>query len=187
MDIKIIAKNINYMYGIVNRNIDKPFIRDDFEKYGRIPFYVLSEFITLGELYTLMDSIDPIITIKVAHHFGLASNQLKSFVNLLSKFRNACAHNDVVFSYNHNKAAIASTSIHQKYNLANGDGVKHNKNLFACLLIIKYFKKKKEYTALINQIDNQMNILERKSSVINKQDLLNYIGMPANYKDILTK
>ena len=186
-EIKIIVDNINYMYGIISKNVNKEFIKKDFEKYGRIPFYVLSEFITLGELYKLMDSIDPKVTIKVAKYFGLTAKQLKSFVNLLSKFRNACAHNDVVYSYTHNRAAISDTIVHKNHNLASGDGAIHNKNLFACLLVIKHFKRKKEYSVLINQVDNLMNILERKSDIITKDDLLNYIGVPTNYKEILTK
>ena len=119
--------------------------------------------------------------------FKTKNQQLKSFLNLLSKFRNACAHNDVVYSYTHNRAAISDTIVHKNHNLASGDGAIHNKNLFACLLVIKHFKRKKEYSVLINQVDNLMNILERKSDIITKDDLLNYIGVPTNYKEILTK
>lgn len=185
--IERIVKNINYMYDLVGRNISKPFINDDFKKYGRIPFYVLSEFITLGELYKLMDSIDPVVTVKVAQHFKITVAQLKSFINLLSKFRNACAHNDVVYSYKHEKACIATTDIHKKYNLKPGDSNIYNYNLFASLVVIKHFMKKKEYTTLINQIDNLFNQLEKKSTTLTKDDLLDYIGVPRNYKNMLLK
>lgn len=185
--VENIIKNINYIYNLVGRNINKSFINEDFKKYGRIPFYVLSEFITLGELYKLMDSIDPKVTIIVAKHFSLSVSQLKSFINLLSKFRNACAHNDVVFSYKYEKASIAPTETHTKYKLNPGDKNIYNHNLFACLLVIKHFMKKKEYTTLINQIDSQFNSLEKKLTSISKIDLLNYIGVPVNYKEMLTK
>lgn len=186
-NIEKIVKNINYLYDLVGRNIKKEFINEDFKKYGRIPFYVLSEFITLGELYKLMDSINPVVTIKVAKHFKLTVSQLKSFVNLLSKFRNACAHNDVVFSYKYEKASIAPTIIHTKYNLSMGDKSTYNHNLFACLVVIKYFMKKKEYTSLINQIDLLMTTLEKKTTTIIKNELLDYIGVPQNYKEMLIK
>jgi len=186
-NIEIIVKNINYLYGLVYRNIDKSFVNEDFKKYGDVPFYVLSEFITLGELYKLMDSIDPVVTIKVAKHFNISAKQLKSFVNLLSKFRNACAHNDVVFSYVHNKASISSTFVHKKYCLKDGDKYIYNKNLFACLLAIKYFKKSKEYFSFINKLDRMFSILEKNCNSIKKEDLLNYIGIPINFKDILTR
>lgn len=185
--IENIVKNINYIYDLVGRNIRKPFINDDFRKYGKIPFYVLSEFITLGELYKLMDSIDPVVTIKVSKHFNLSVSQLKSFINLLSKFRNACAHNDVVFSYKFQKASIAPTAIHTKYGLSTGDTSVYNHNLFACFLVIKHFMKKKEYSNLIKQFDLMLNSLEKKSTILTKNDLLTYIGVPLNYKDLLLK
>ena len=138
-------------------------------------------------MYKLMDSIDPVVTIEVAHHFKLSVSQLKSFINLLSKFRNACAHNDVVFSYNYGKASIAPTDVHTKYNLSSNERCIYNHNLFACLLVIKHFKKKKEYSALINQIDSMFETLSRKCVTIEKNDLLDYIGVPRNYKVMLLK
>lgn len=187
VDVDKVIKNINYLYNLIKQNISKDFINTDFKKYGRIPFYVLSEFITLGELYKLMDSIDPIITIEVAHHFKLSVHQLKSFINLLSKFRNACAHNDAVFSYSHGKASIAPTDVHNRYSLSVNEKCMHNHNLFACLLVIKHFKRKKEYSILINQIDKMFDTLCRKCVTINKNDLLDYIGVPATYKTMLLR
>ena len=67
------------------------------------------------------------------------------------------------------------------------DNAIYNHNLFACLVVIKYFMKKKEYTSLINQIDSLMTMLEKKTTTIIKNELLDYIGVPQNYKEMLTK
>ena len=187
VNVQYVIDNISYVHNLVKRYIERDFISADFIRYGRIPFYVLSEFITLGELYKLMNSIDPVVTIEVANYFNLSVSQLKSFINLLSKFRNACAHNDAVFSYRYEKASIARTDVHIKYKLSSHFKKIYNNNLFACLLVIKHFKKKRDYTSLINQIDNLFDSLSRRCATINKDDLLDYIGVPKNYKNMLIK
>lgn len=183
---KIIIMNINYLFTTVLRNVDRDFIKKDFVKYGQIPLYVLSEFITLGELYKYLNSIDPIITIKVAKHFDLTTSQLKSYVNLLSKFRNACAHNDVVYSYAYSKAAISPTSVHNRHGLSPNANAIYNYNLFACLAVIKEFMKKKEYDIFIREIDSLIISYTNKCTVLSTNDILNYCGIPLNYKQLLT-
>lgn len=67
--------------------------------YGYYPFWVTSNIITLGTtslLYTKMIQSDQN---EISKTFGLKSKTFESILMILQLFRNACAHDEVIYNY----------------------------------------------------------------------------------------
>lgn len=113
-------------------------------------------------------------------------NELVRMLDLLSRIRNVCAHNERLFDYNYQKGAMKDSYIHQALNIPKkGQGYKIGKSdLFAVLISLKYLLDKDEFEDLIMQIQIQLDTLYTLSKHIHSNQMRKYMGFPENWRDI---
>lgn len=155
---------------------------------GYVPLWVLVKVITFGKIsrfYGLMKQSD---RQKISKQYQISDSELKNMLKMLSYVRNICAHNDRLYNYTSKNDYLANSKIHEEMNLLlkNGEISHGKKDLFAIIIISKYLLPSKEFKVFVNQIKKLVTKLEKNLHSISITDVLNCMGFPQNWEDIIT-
>ena len=154
--------------------------------YGYIPLWVVVKVISFGivcELYSILKAEDQRA---IAEIFNLDVDDLVCYLPILSNYRNLCAHEDIL--YDHKTASvIPDCKYHEILNIPKGeDGYEKGKNdLFALIIILKNLLLPEDFRLMIKEIDYERAVLEGKLQTVKVDDVLNKMGFPPNYTDLL--
>ena len=154
--------------------------------YGYIPLWVLVKVLSFGivsELYSILKTEDQIT---IASYYNLDVDNFETFLPLLANYRNVCAHEDILFDHR-NQTQISDNNFHLKLNIpVFDDEYKYGKNdLFALVIILKYMLRDDEFRHLVYEIDYEIALLDGKVSTIPVEKILNRIGFPDNWREII--
>lgn len=154
--------------------------------YGFVPFWVVVKVLSFGlisELYTVMKREDQK---EVAEVFGVGADELVSYLPLLANFRNLCAHEDIMYDHKTQKR-IDNTKYHQLLGIPvmDGDYIYGKDDVFALVIILKRLLRDEDFSAMINEIAYEVDMLEGKLHTIGVNKVLDAMGFPENYKDIV--
>ncbi len=154
--------------------------------YGYIPLWIVVKVLSFGivsELYTIMKKEDQEA---IAEIFKVDVDDLLIFLPILANFRNLCAHEDVL--YNHRtQRKILDNKYHYALNipLTDGEYIYGKNDLFAVVIIMKFMLREEEFRLLVREISYESDILSGKLKTISIDKVLDRIGFPDNYKDII--
>ena len=154
--------------------------------YGYIPLWIVVKVLSFGivsELYTIMKPEDQEA---IANIYNIDVDDLLIFLPILANFRNLCAHEDIL--YNHRtQRKILDNKYHYSLNipLMDGEYIYGKNDLFAVILIMKFMLREEEFRLLVREISYEMDILSGKIKTIPIEKVLDRIGFPDNYKDII--
>lgn len=154
--------------------------------YGYIPLWVVVKVLSFGitsELYTIMKREDQE---NIASHFNVSVEFLLSFLPVLSNYRNLCAHEDILFEH-HTQKVIPDNKYHQSLNIPYIDNeyVYGKGDLFSVVLIFKYLLSKDNFKLFMNELSYEMDHLSGILKVIPIDAVLDRMGFPKNYKNLL--
>lgn len=156
------------------------------DNYGYIPLWIVVKVLSFGivsELYTIMKNEDQV---EIAQIYGLSTEDLTVYLQILSNFRNLCAHEDILYDHKTQKG-INNTKYHNLLQIStiNGEYIYGKNDLYALVIILKVMLREEEFNLFMNEIDYELNILEGKLSTISIDKVLDRIGFPRNYKEII--
>ena len=154
--------------------------------YGYIPLWILVKVLSFGilsELYSILDNSDKN---DIANFYNLDTETLSIYLNILSNYRNLCAHEDILYDHRTQKS-IPDTKYHHSLNIEMTDNeYNYGKNdLFSVIIIMKQMLTKDEFREFLGEISYEIEILDGKIDVIPVRNILNKIGFPKNYRDIM--
>lgn len=154
--------------------------------YGYIPLWILVKVLSFGiisELYNILNTEDAYI---IAEYYNLQPETLSIYLSLLSNYRNVCAHEDILYDHRTQKS-IPDTKYHflldiemtdEEYNYGKND-------LYALVIMMKQLLRDEEFRALIYEIGYEIDVLDGKVDTVPLNLILNKIGFPNNWRDIL--
>ncbi len=153
--------------------------------YGYIPMWILVKVLSFGiiaELYNILKIEDQI---EIAELYNIDSETLSIYLNLLSNFRNLCAHEEILYDHR-TQRMIPDSKYHYLLSIdMTDDEYNYGKNdLFALIIIMKQMLSKDEFTLLIDEIGYEIDVLDGKIDVVPLNLILNKIGFPDNWRDI---
>lgn len=156
------------------------------KNYGYIPLWVVVKVLSfgiVGELYTVMKREDQE---EIANVYDLSINSLLVYLPILSNYRNLCAHEDILYDHRTQKI-IGDTKYHDGLEIPTTDGeyIYGKDDLFAIIIILKQLLRPEEFRLLINELSYEIDILCGKLKVINIGKVLDTMGFPRNFRDIL--
>lgn len=156
------------------------------KNYGYIPLWVVVKVLSfgiVGELYTVMKREDQE---EIANIYDLSINNLLTYLPILSNYRNLCAHEDILYDHRTQKI-IGDTRYHDGLDIPTTDGeyIYGKDDLFALIIILKQLLRPEEFRLLINELSYEIDILCGKLKVINIGKVLDTMGFPRNFRDIL--
>lgn len=154
--------------------------------YGYIPMWILVKVLSFGlmsEFYCILKDDDKN---KIADYYGINHEDLEVYLYLLANFRNICAHEDILYDHR-TQRSIPDNEIHKELNLEKfEDEYIYGKNdLFALMIIFKKMLTHDEFREMIRETGYEIDILSGKIKVVSIDSILNRIGFPSNWKEIM--
>lgn len=154
--------------------------------YGYIPMWILVKVLSFGivsELYCILKAEDQ-QTIADIYHIDIES--LTIYLALLSNFRNLCAHEDILYDHR-TQRVIPDNKYHHILDISQtNDEYDFGKNdLYALVIIMKQMLNEEEFREFIYELGYEIDILDGKIEVLPLNAILNKIGFPDNWRDIV--
>ena len=105
---------------------------------------------------------------------------------ILSNYRNLCAHEDIVFDHK-TERAIPDTEYHNKLKIFKMDDeyIYGKNDMFAVVIIFKYLLSKDNFRLMMKEIEYEIDKLDGRIDTIPIQKVLDYMGFPKNYLEIV--
>lgn len=154
--------------------------------YGYIPLWILVKVLSFGivsELYTILKDEEQL---SISNFYGTDPQTLSIYLAVLSNYRNLCAHEDILYDHK-TQRSIPDNKYHFELDLSKEDDEYiHGKNdLYSLIIILKIMLTEREFRNLMNEVSYEIDYLEGRVKSITKEVLLNKIGFPCNWRDIL--
>ncbi len=155
-------------------------------KYGFIPLWVVVKVLSfgiVGELYQILQHPDQC---EISDIFEIEVDKLSLYLPILANYRNLCAHEDICYT-NKSQKAIDDTKYHYELYIPKKEmEYMYGKNdLFALVIILKQVLNEKDFTLFMNEVNYELDFLSGKLKVITIDKVLETMGFPANYKEIV--
>ena len=156
------------------------------KNYGYIPLWVLVKVLSFGmvcELFLILKDEDKT---EISSIFGVSNKYMDDFLPILSNYRNLCAHEDIVFNYK-TERVIPDTEYHKKLNIFRMDGeyIYGKNDIFAVIIMFKYLLEKDEFRLMLKEFNYEFEKLDAKIDSISVEKILDTMGIPKNYMEIL--
>ena len=155
-------------------------------KYGYVPLWIAVKVLSFGivsELYQILKIEDQE---RIAEDFQISKEELMVYLPILANFRNLCAHEDIL--YNHKaQRSIDDTVFHLKLQIpkVNDEYIYGKDDLFAIIIILKQLLRKDDFFLLMSELEYEIHILSDRLKVIPVEKVLDQMGFPKNYGEIV--
>lgn len=155
--------------------------------YGYIPMWILVKVLSFGlmaEFYCILKTDDKQ---EIADLYKMKYEDMEVYLYLLANFRNLCAHEDILYDHR-TQRSIPDNAIHKALDIEKlEEEYKYGKNdLFALIIIFKYMLEQSEFREMIREMSYEIDLLDGKINTVSIETILNRIGFPTNWKEIIT-
>lgn len=151
------------------------------DKYSYIPIGAYIRVLSFGllrDLYYISKSNDKDHMCRELTNEKVSSRDMETILEFLVKIRNMCCHDEILFSFIHEKTMIPNTQYHRYFIVNN---VQYGKKDFLAILIsIRLLSDKQSFSVLISSINKLINKTAKELN-ISKKDLLSLMHLPKNY------
>ena len=178
-------KDVNDFVSIVQRLLRSPekyrYVQYNINKYGTVPLWVVIQTLTFGNLSKMFMFSNQKLQSQISRNFdNVYGHQLDSMLNVLSKFRNVCAHGERLFNYKTQKSII-DLPVHHK--LENYNPTSKN-NLFNVVICFKYLSSDENFQSFFVAIEDMIDIIATALGEDYSKKVLDEMGFPENWKDL---
>lgn len=181
-----IAKLINVLSNKAVHSKDCEYINYQRTKYSNVPLWVLVNVLTFGNISNMYSCLTQSMRSKICKNFDLVNeNEMSKFLQVLTKYRNVCAHSERLFSYRV-KELIPDTIFHKKLNVSKKGTVYANgkSDLFAVVIIFKLLLPRDDFKRFKSDLSLIISGFLNQTSQIAENELLRHMGFPENWKNI---
>ncbi len=156
------------------------------ENYGYIPLWIGVKVISFGimsEIYSVLKMQDKI---EIANIYKIDVPDLIVYLPILANYRNLCAHENILFD-NFTQRVIPDTKYHNLLNIdkTNEEYVYGKNDIFALIIILKRLLRPVDFKMMMNEINYEIDKLTGLLHTIKIDDILDKMGFPPNYRDIM--
>ena len=126
------------------------------------------------------------IKIKISKNFEKVNEkQLEQYLSVITKFRNVCAHNERLYSYN-TKNDIPNTALHKKLSIPQNGAqyVSGKHDLFALVISFKYLLSNEDFKKFKNSLSHILKHYIESTNAMTEVELYKFMGFPSNWKKI---
>ena len=154
--------------------------------YGYIPLWILVKVLSFGIVCELFNILRQEDKVEVADIFGIGTREMDEYLPILSNYRNLCAHEDIVYE-NKTEKFISDTIYHEKMRIdkVNGEYIYGKNDIFSLIIILKSLLKEAEFRKMIKEIEYEIELLDSRIDSIPIEKILDRMGLPENYLEII--
>lgn len=155
--------------------------------YGYIPLWVVVKVLSFGivsELYSVLQKDDQE---EIADIYDVRVKDLVDYLPILANYRNLCAHEDLCFN-NKTHKKIEHNKYHDILNIEKNEENEYIygvNDLFAIIIIMRQILKEEDFILMMNEISYEIDVLDGKIEIIEISEILEEMGFPLNYKEIV--
>lgn len=183
-------KNIDKLIKILsfeaNINSEHPYVLYQRNTYNNVPLWVIMNTLTLGQTSKMYSFFQSSLKSKISINYKKVSEkELEQFLKVLTHFRNICAHNERLFSFQ-SRYEIPNTILHAKMKIPlRGNQYIYGKHdLFAIVIAFRYLLNKDDFLSFKKGLSQLINRFEKCTNSITKRKLLTSMGFPLNWSNI---
>ena len=153
----------------ISRQLSKnhPMISHYMLEYGYVPLWVLVNTLTLGTLSIFYSYLSQKDQNDIGKHFMLKPDELGSILQVLTIYRNACAHDERFFNLKARRRNMKPNSIktmpfHIKMNIpfnSSNNPIYGKNDLFAIVIVFKIMLSKTSFNKFFYALKKQIDIL----------------------------
>lgn len=156
------------------------------DNYGYIPLWIGVKVISFGlisEMFSILKEEDKF---SIASVYKIDPEEMETYLPILANYRNLCAHEDVTFDH-FTQRMISDTKYHSILNIQKIDGeyINGKNDIFALIIILKRLLTDVDFKMMMNEINYELDRLSGKLNSIKIDDVIEKMGFPSNYKDIM--
>ena len=160
--------------------------------YGYVPLWVLVNTLTIGTISVFYSHLKQQDQNNIGRFFSLKPNELKTILQVLTLYRNACAHDERLYnlkSMNRNMRPnnIKALPIHVALGIPKNTGNNYMagvNDLFAIVLIFKTLLSKETFKAFYNLLDSLIQDLSSKLTTISILQIEIDMGFVPNWRAV---
>ena len=154
--------------------------------YGYIPLWVLVKLLSFGVISDLFTVLKPEDKVGIADIYDVEVSQLEDFLPILANYRNLCAHEDILYDHRTDKS-IDNNIYHEKLGILKMDDeyIYGKNDIFAVIIILKYLLTDAEFRLMMREIDYEIGKLSGVIKSIPLAKILDRIGFPENYMELV--
>lgn len=163
------------------------YIEHQKQQHQNVPLWVLVHTLTFGTLSKMYGLCKPQVQSAISREFlGIDEHQLKQILQVVTDFRNVCAHNERLFTHRCPTHDIPNLPLHQKLKIPkNGQEYIYGKrDYFAVVLALRYLIPHKEFLVYKKHLSKLMDNLCATTDKISQEALYEKLGFPCNWKKI---
>lgn len=155
-------------------------------KHKYVPLWVLIRILSFGEVskfYRLMKQKE---ANAISKNFNIDYRSMQTYLANLAIIRNVCAHDEKLYDIRM-KYKIPNSIYHEQLEIkrVQGNYIKGVKDLFSIIIILKELLTKEEFARFYTLIVIEIEELSSVVSSININKILNKMGFPKKYKELL--
>lgn len=155
-------------------------------KYGYVPLWILVKVLSFGlinELYGILKEEDKK---EIANIYNLDPETLKVYLSLLANYRNLCAHEDIVYEHR-TQVSIPDTKYHSDLKIPKVDNeyIYGKNDIFAIVIIFKVMLSNTKFSDFMGEVNRAIKVFDKNIGIIENNVLLERMGFPSNYEEIL--
>lgn len=194
--IGAVSSLISSLQHEIARQLSKnnPMISHYMLEYGYVPLWVLVNTLSLGTISIFYSYLNQKDQNDIGRHFLLKPEEMHSFLQVLTIYRNACAHDERLYSLkalrnNMQPNRIRTLPLHGKLGIPvdSGNNPLYGKNdLFAIVIIFKIMLCQKAFDSFFVSLKKLMEELDSNLCTISLQAIKREMGFPPNWMDIKT-
>lgn len=178
---KGIQKLIDILSYHLTHNSEYAYINHYKSKHQNVPLWIMVQVLTMGQASHLFDYLKASVAIKICNDYHCISRKtLHSFLSIMTKHRNVCAHGNRFFNYV-TKDSITDTLIHDKLHIPQ----LHNRyqcgknDIFSEVIILKYLLDNEDFHNFYFGIKHCIKKYHPQSTILEK------MGFPKNWTSII--
>lgn len=185
-----IKKLLQILDHIANHDKDHIYLVYQRNTYGNVPLYAALKAMTFGQLSVMYSLAAHNVQLPVSkafstNHTAMSINNLIMYLQVLTHFRNRCAHIERLFSYN-DLHDIPNTSLHEKLGIKmkGSQYVCGKHDLFAIVIAYRYLLPKNEFKVFKRSLDRLIKVTVSRASTLTEERLLATMGFPENWEKV---
>lgn len=173
------------LFNVISKSINKnEYMRYYVDNYNNVPLWVLANAMSLGNItnfYCLMKKSEKEYISN--SYFKTNSDDLEDYLELISAYRNVCAHDERLYTFKLKGKSIPNNQICEYFNFKNK---KYNNNdVFSLVISLSFLLEKENAIRMLYDLFPIFDELEKKLVSINVTKILDILGFPPNWKDLV--
>lgn len=166
------------------------YVEHQWSQHKNIPLWVLLKAVTLGTASKMYSLCTQDIQAAVSKEFPqILEHQLVGMLDLLTRVRNVCAHNERLYDFNTGKKrAIQAMPLHAQLGIGKKKSYykKGQSDLFAAVVCFKYLLPPDEFQTTMGELKEAIDSLCTRTKQFQKNKILCCMGFPPNWYDSIS-